>query len=133
MAKLLLTLISLDPIKNLKKDHKYNAQVHCQLFVCNFKKCDFVVWTLVWLHITELVRDVQCMTNILITLQNFYIPEYFARNSCTQGKLKTKLQKHLMDRKTNCTVSAIVDIHQTKLGLALTQKNVNGSVFIFHG
>ena len=50
----------------------------------------------------------------------------------SQGKLKTQLQKYLMDRKTNCTVSAIVHIHQMKHGLAVTQKNVNGSGFICH-
>ena len=37
-----------------------------------------------------------------------------------------------MDRKTNCTVSAIVRIHQMKPGLAVTQKKVIGSGFILH-
>ena len=31
--------------ENLNKYHKYYAQVKCQLSVCNFEKCDFVVWT----------------------------------------------------------------------------------------
>ena len=35
-----------------------------------------------------------------------------------------------MDRKTNCTVSVIVRIHQMKPGLVVTQKNVNGSGLI---
>ena len=35
----------IDAKKNLKKDHKYYAQVQCQLLVCNLKKCGFVVWT----------------------------------------------------------------------------------------
>ena len=30
-----------------------------------------------------------------------------------------------MDRKTNCTVSKVVRIHQMKPELAVTQKNVN--------
>ena len=35
----------IDANKNLKKDHKYYAQVQCQLFVCNLKKCGLVAWT----------------------------------------------------------------------------------------
>ena len=62
----------IDANENLKKDHKHYAQVQCQLFVYNFKKCDLIVWTSVWLHITEIERDVQSMTNVLRTLQNFY-------------------------------------------------------------
>ena len=73
----------IDANKNLRKDHKYYAQVQCQLFLCNFEKCDFVVWTRVWLHIREIERDVQFMTNVLGTLQNFYIqnilPEVLTR------------------------------------------------------
>ena len=69
--------------KNVIKDHKYYAQVQYQLFVCNFEKCDFVVWTPMWLHITEIERDVQFMTNVLGTLQKFYIqnilPELLTR------------------------------------------------------
>ena len=42
----------IDTNKNLKNDHQYYAQVQCQLFVCNLEKCNFFVWTLVWLHIT---------------------------------------------------------------------------------
>ena len=34
-----------DSKRNLKNDHKYYAKVQCQLFVCNFEKRDFVVWT----------------------------------------------------------------------------------------
>ena len=41
--------------------------------VCNFKKCDFVVCSPMCLHITEIERDVQFMTNVLRKLQNFYI------------------------------------------------------------
>ena len=44
--------------------------------------------------------------------------------------MKTQLQKYLMDKKTNCTVSSIVCIHQMKPELAATQKNVNGKGFI---
>ena len=45
---------------------------------------------------------------------------------------KTQLQNQLMDRKTNCTVSKIVRIHQMKPELAVTQKNVNRSGFFCH-
>ena len=54
--------------KSLKSDHKYYAQVQCQLFVCNFEKCDFVVWAPVWFQVTEIERDIQFMTNVLETL-----------------------------------------------------------------
>ena len=35
--------------------------------------CNFVVWEPMWLHITEIERDVQFMTNVSGILQNFYI------------------------------------------------------------
>ena len=73
------------PIKIFKKDRKYFAQVQCQLFVCNFEKCDFVVWTPMWLHITEIERHVQFMKSVLGTLQNFYmqniLPEVLTRKT----------------------------------------------------
>ena len=63
--------------------HKYYAQIQCELFVCNFEECDFVVWTPVLLHITEIEKDVQFMTNVLGTLQSSYIqnilPEILTR------------------------------------------------------
>ena len=67
----------LDPNKNLKKDHKYYAQVQCQLFVCKFEKCDFVVWALMWLDIKEIERNDKCLRNIT----KFLYSEYFAASS----------------------------------------------------
>ena len=39
--------------------------------------CNFVVWEPMWLHITEIERDVQFMTNVLGILQNCYIQNIF--------------------------------------------------------
>ena len=58
--------------------HRYSASS-----VRNFKKCDFVVSTPMWLQIKQIKRDVQSMKNVLKTLQNFYIqnilPEFLSR------------------------------------------------------
>ena len=87
----ILTLIFfIDANKNLKKDHKYYAQVQCLLFLCNFEKCDLVVthqWTPRWLHITEIEKDVQLMTNVLGTLQNFYIKNIFILSEVLTRKI----------------------------------------------
>ena len=56
--------------------HRFSASSLCVT-------CDFVVWTPLWLHITEIERDFQLMANVLGTLQNFYIqnilPEVLTR------------------------------------------------------
>ena len=41
--------------------------------MCNFEEYDFVVCTPMLLHITEIEKDVQFMTNVLGTLQSSYI------------------------------------------------------------
>ena len=88
------------PIKIFKKDRKYFAQVQCQLFVCNFEKCDFVVRTPLWLRIIEIERDVQFMTNVLGTFQSFYIQ---------------KILSESLTRKTENSVSKIFDGQKDKL------------------
>ena len=61
------------PIKILKKIA--NTMHRCSA------SCDIVVWTPMWLHIKEIGRDVQFMTNVLGTLQNFFYSKYFAKSS----------------------------------------------------
>ena len=48
----------IDSKRNLKNDRNYYAKVQCQLFF------HVVVWTPLWLHITEIKRDVQFMTKL---------------------------------------------------------------------
>ena len=56
-----------------------------------------------WLLTKVIERDVPFMTNVLGTLQNFYIhnilPEVLTK------KIENSASKYLMDRKTNCNVS----------------------------
>ena len=59
----------------------------CQLFLFNFKKCDFVVWATMWLHITDVERHDQFRTKVLRILQNLCIQNIL--RTFSQGKLKT--------------------------------------------
>ena len=129
LTKLLLTLIFLNPNKNLEKDYKYYVQIQCQLFVSNFEKCDFVVWTPTWLHITEIERDVQFMTNVLGTLQNFYIQNILLE--VLNRKIENSAPK-VFDGQKDKLYCFCNSPYQMKLGLVVTQKYLNCSGFIYH-
>ena len=59
--------------KSLKRNHKYFYQIQFQLLLCDFQKCDFIVWTHNWLHILEVERDDIFNANKLLVVENFYM------------------------------------------------------------
>ena len=69
------------PIKIFKKTtntiHRFSASSLC----VTSKNVTFVVWTPMWLHITEIERHIQFMKSVLGTLQNFLYTEHFAGSS----------------------------------------------------
>ena len=82
------------------------------------------------LHIKEIERNVQFMTNVLGTLQNFHIhnilPEVLTR------KIENSAPKIFDGQKDKLYYfcDSPYSLHETSL--AVTQKNVNGSGFICH-
>ena len=67
----------------LKKSHSYYTQVQHQLYVCDYKKCYFIVWTPQWMQITLIDRDDEFIQGNLPKLINFFkvhlMPELLTR------------------------------------------------------
>ena len=67
----------------LKKSHRYYTQVQHQLYVCDYEKCHFIVWTPQWMQITLIDRDDDFIQSNLPKLINFFkvhfMPELLTR------------------------------------------------------
>ena len=120
----------LDLDKSLKRNHKYFYQIQFQLFVCDFQKCDFIVWTPNWLHILEIERGAIFVANKLLVVENFYmkniLPELLTRKleNFEKKKFDGKKEKHY------CYCKSI--LMKMKHGSVVTLRHVNGSGFILH-
>ena len=82
-----------------EENHKYFYQIQFQLFVCEFQKCDFIVWTRNWLNILEIERDI-FIANKLLIAENFYmkniLPELLTRTleNFEKKKVDGEKEKH---------------------------------------
>ena len=87
----------LDLDKSLKRNHKYFYQIQFQLFVCDFQKCDFIVWTPNWLHVLEIERDEVFIANKLLVVETVFLknilPEFLTRKLKNFGKKKFNGEK----------------------------------------
>jgi len=57
----------------LKTNNRYYTQIQEQLAVCNFEKCELVLYTKKDLQIIEIYFDKPFWESLLSKLQNFYI------------------------------------------------------------
>lgn len=73
----------LDKSLVLKSNHKYYSQVQIQMFVFDFKECDFVVWTPNWMYSQTVYRDEYFIDTSLPVLkfffENYIVPELLTR------------------------------------------------------
>lgn len=77
------TEFCLDNTGVLKKTHRYYAQVQLQMFVFGTKLSHFVIWTPQWIHITEVERNDDYLSESLPKLEQFHLdhilPEILTR------------------------------------------------------
>ena len=70
---------------SLRKSHSYFYQVQVQMFVCDLKECDFVVWSPEWLFVQRINIEDVLLKSVLTKLSAFYFDHLLVSLAAEQG------------------------------------------------
>lgn len=99
----------LDENQYLRRSHQYYSQVQLQMYTCNLKLCDFVVWTKGGFAVTRVGRDEAFLKENLPKAETFFkrhlLPELICRHKdplLTEEKPCSKCQRPKFGKMIRC-------------------------------